>query len=62
MVALVALVGNLCWVMLKGNTALLILLDLPAAFGTINHEVFLNCLSGQFGRCHFVVVLVLLGV
>ena len=45
--ALVALVDDLCWELHRGSVSLLVLLDLSAAFDTINHGILLGRLAGM---------------
>ena len=47
--SLVKLVNDILWDFENQNAVALIALDLSAAFGTVDHDVFLNVLSTRFG-------------
>jgi hypothetical protein len=47
--ALLRIINDLLLMLDKGNTAVLVLLDLSAAFDTIDHELLLRRLSSDFG-------------
>ena len=50
-ISLVKLVNNILWSMEKKQIPMVAILDLSAAFNTVDHDILLSILNKQFGIC-----------